>query len=62
MIRGNNCFGYEVVDSDNKLNSTEHAVNIAEVAMAFDEQDWQKKTKKNRRKSRIHSLFFSCYH
>ena len=39
MASGNNGLGSKVVDSDNKLNPTEHAVNIAEASMAVDKQD-----------------------
>ena len=65
MVGGNTGLGYEVVDSENKLNPTASAVNIAEAAINFDERDGQKNTKKNRRKTKVctssHSISTSMY-
>ena len=54
MAGGNTGLGYEVVDSDNELNPTESAVHSAEAAMGFDERDGRK-SKKNRRKTKVRS-------
>ena len=52
MVGDNTGLGYEVVDSDNKLNPTESAVQNTEAAMDFDERDGQK-SKMNRRKTKV---------